>query len=180
MNAKQTEMAWNLIYSFFKIKPDTSFVFFDFLPIPKMKEEKPINLSPVCAGEITLSTRCHLILSPQLQKELRVRSQGKAGRTGQGHRQRWPCRSKSKESASPAPVWEIKELRAKTLHMSSNLPWTLRDLSGWLGLIKVKYSFTWFTPTPSSTPRPFSSSVQFQQFSHLQYEYVQMFQVSFY
>lgn len=37
-----------------------------------MKEEKPINLSLVCAGEITLSTHCHLILPPQLQKELRV------------------------------------------------------------------------------------------------------------
>ena len=62
MNTKQREMAGNWIYSCSKIKPDISAVFFDFFPFPKMKEDKPINLSLICAAEITLSTCCHLIL----------------------------------------------------------------------------------------------------------------------
>lgn len=79
MNTKQTEITRNWIYSFSKIKSDKSFVFFDFFPFPKMKQEKPINPSLICAAELTLSTRCHLILPPQLQKELKSsRSRGRA------------------------------------------------------------------------------------------------------
>lgn len=122
-----------------------------------MKKEKRINPSLICAAELTLSTRCHLILPPQLQRELKSsRSRGKAG-LAKATRSAGLVAPNLRSQPLLLQFRKIKELRAKALHTRANLPWTFIRGSKWPVKASLKSStvvLDSLAPTPRHPPAP--------------------------